>query len=90
MNRDPITLPLATALLVSAAATAGLCYWHMQTVRQFQAAQEHVARINRNKALIQSLAGEALEYSKRNQAILPILQQFGVRNRAEAEGGKQP
>lgn len=88
-----MSVVLATALLVSASATAGLCYWHMQSVRQLQMAQEHVARINRNKALVQSLAGEALEYSKRNPALTPVLQKFGVRLRAETNapaGGGQP
>ena len=37
------------------------------------------ARINNNRALIGSLAGEALEYSKKNPAIDPILEAAGVK-----------
>lgn len=83
MNRDPIPLLLAAALVIGAAATAGLCYWYMQSLRQHQMAQEEVARINRNKALMQSLATESVEYARRNPAIVPVLQGLGIRNRGD-------
>lgn len=83
MNRDPITVLLAAALLVSVTATAGLCYWYLQCVREHQQAQEEVARINRNKALIQALATESLEYSRKNPALTPILQSLGIRSRGD-------
>jgi hypothetical protein len=83
MNRDQVTLLLATALLLGVTATAGLCYWYLQTIRQHQQAQEEVARINRNKALVQALATESVEYAKRNPAIIPVLQSMGMRGRLD-------
>ena len=92
MKRDPMTMLLAAALLLSVTATAGLCYWYLQAFRQHQAAQEEVARINRNKALMQALAAESGEYARRNPALLPVLQSLGLRMRMEtnapAEGGR--
>ena len=73
MNRDPLSLVLAVGLLVSAVATAGLCYWYLQCTRMHRQAQEQVALINRNRALLQSLATETMDYSKRNPAIQSVL-----------------
>ena len=81
MNRDPITLLLATALLVGATATAGICYWYLQCIRDHQVAQEEVARINRNKSYMQALAAESVEYARKNPALVPILQSVGLRQR---------
>lgn len=83
MNRDPITLGLATLLLVASTATAGLCYWYLQCTRQEQQVQADVTRINQNRALMQSLANDSVEYSKKNPAIVPLLQSFGLRTRTD-------
>lgn len=83
MNREPITMLLATALLVSVTLTAGLCYWYLQCTRQYQIAQMEVARLNANRAAMQSLAAETIEYAKRNPAMVPILQSLGLRSRVE-------
>ena len=83
MNREPITLLLATALLVSVSLTAGLCYWYLQCTRQFNLAQTEVARANNNRAAMQSLAAESVEYAKRNPDLVPVLQSLGLRSRIE-------
>ena len=74
---------LASALLVSVALTAGLCYWYLQCTRQFNLAQLEVARANSNRAAMQSLASASVEYAKRNPAIIPVLQELGLRSRIE-------
>lgn len=83
MNRYQTTSLLTAAALIAALATAGVCYWYLQVSRQYQQTQMNVASINRNRALLQALAAESVEYSKRNPAILPILQSVGVRMRTE-------
>jgi uncharacterized protein HemX len=83
MNRDRMTVLLAAALLISAVATAGVCFWYLQNVRQHALAQEDLARINRNKNLMQNLAAESVEYAKKNPAMIPLLQSLGVRARME-------
>ena len=74
---------LATALLVSVTLTAGLCYWYLQCTRQLGMAQSEVARSNNNRAAMQALAAEAVEYAKRNPDIIPVLQSLGLRSRIE-------
>jgi len=83
MNREPITMLLATALLLSVTLTAGLCYWYLQCTRQLGMAQSEVARANNNRAAMQALASEAVEYAKRNPDIIPVLQTLGLRSRID-------
>jgi hypothetical protein len=83
MNRDPITLVLATALLLSVTLTAGLCYWYLQCTRVLNLAQMEVARANNNRAAMQSLAAESIEYAKRNPDMIPVLQSLGLRSKIE-------
>jgi hypothetical protein len=79
MNRDPMSFILAAVLLASAAITAGLCYWFLQNSRQHQILQSEVIRVNRNRALLQAFGNDAIEYSRKNPAILPVLQSLGMR-----------
>ena len=74
---------LAISLLVSVTLTAGLCYWYLQCTRQLQIAQLEVARANSNRAAMQSLANESVEYAKKNPSIIPVLQALGLRSRIE-------
>jgi hypothetical protein len=83
MNREPITMLLAIGLLVSVTLTAGLCYWYLQCTRQLTMAQMEVARANSNRAAMQALASESIEYARRNPAIIPVLQSLGLRSRID-------
>jgi hypothetical protein len=89
MNRDPITMLLAAALLVSVTLTAGLCYWYLQCTAENQAAQRELARVNANPRLMQSLAAESLEFAKKHTNILPVLHSLGVRARTESSAPSQ-
>jgi len=83
MNREPVTMLLATALLLSVTLTAGLCYWYLQCTRQLNLAQMEVARANNNRAAMQSLAAESIEYAKRNPDMIAVLQSLGLKSRIE-------
>ncbi len=74
---------LSVAVVGTALATAGVCYWYLQLTRQMSNLQFQVGMINRNRALLQSFAAEAVEYGRHNPAILPILQNIGIRARGE-------
>jgi hypothetical protein len=83
MNRDPVTMILAGALLVSVTLTAGLCYAYLHVSQNNQAAQSAVAEINKQRASMQPLAAECLEFSKKHPSIIPTLQALGLRARGE-------
>lgn len=79
MNRDPITSILAVSLLVAVTLTAGLCYWYLHLTAQNQEAQREFARVNANRALLQPLAAECIEYARRHTNFIPVLQSLRLR-----------
>lgn len=81
--KDPVPVILSAILLLSVVATSGLCLWYLQCTRQYNAAQAEVERISRNRNLMQALLNDSVEYSKKNPAIIPILQNLGNKTRAE-------
>jgi hypothetical protein len=89
MNRDPITMLLACALLVSVTLTAGLCYWYLQCTAENQAAQREIAQVNANRALMNPLAAESLEFARKHTNLIPVLQSLGVRSRIDTNAPPQ-
>lgn len=83
MNRDPVTNILAGALIVSATLVAGLCYAYLHVSQNNQAVQREVARLNTQRSLMQPLAAECLEFSRKHPSIIPTLQALGLRSRGE-------
>ena len=81
MNRDPVTTILAGALIVGVTLTAGLCYGYLHVSRNNRDAQREVARLNAMRGLMQPLAAECLEFSRKHPSIVPVLQTLGVRSR---------
>ena len=81
MNRDPVTTVLAAALVISVMLTAGLCYAYLHVSQNNQLAQRTVARFNSQRSLMQPLAAECLEFSRRHPSIIPVLQNLGLRTR---------
>jgi type II secretory pathway component PulJ len=81
MNRDPVTAILAGTLLLSTTLTAGLCYAYLHVSQNNQLAQREVARLNALRAVMQPLAAECLEFSRKHPSIIPVLQNLGVRSR---------
>ena len=79
IRTDPIASVVGILVLVAVLLTAGLCYWHLQCSRQLQRLQAQTALVNRNRAVVQSLVSEVMEYSKKNPAVDPILQSMGLK-----------
>ncbi len=65
--------------VVSALASVGLCWSWIASARELGALQTQVAFINNNRALMNALANDAFEYSKKNPAITPILESVGMK-----------
>lgn len=76
---------LTAILAVSVLASIGLTVsWFSSTreVRRLQQMYASVQAINNSRAVLNALANDALEYSKRNPAINPILESAGIRQAA--------
>ena len=81
--RDPITTILTVGLLVGVTLTAGVCYWYLHLTARNQAAQREIARVNANRALMQQLPLDCVEYARKHTNFIPVLQSLGLRLRTE-------
>ena len=79
MKNQPLTLVLVVALALNAIAAPILTYWYVQTTRKLNALKYQVSEVNRNQSSLQALAGDAIEYSRKNPAIDPLLQTVGIK-----------
>ena len=65
---------LLGALAISALLSVVFCALYIGNVRELRALQSQVTRINNRGAGMMSLANDALEYSKHDASIDPILE----------------
>lgn len=80
MLKKDLMLTFGTlGLLAAVAITGAFCFWYLTCSRQLQTLQRDAAAVNRNRAMIQALAGDCVEYSKRDSTIDPILLSIGLR-----------
>lgn len=90
MKSNSTTAVLLGVLAVSALTSVVLCMMWINNVREFRGLQFQVNEMQRNRMLATQLAGELVEYSKKNPAINPMLESVGIKQRAGAANGTQP
>jgi hypothetical protein len=79
MKNNPMTTVLLGVLTASALLSVGLCWRYISNTRDLRAFQVQAAMINNNRTMINALLNDAVEYSKRNSAIDPILESVGAK-----------
>ena len=87
MNKSPLPTILLAVLAVSALASVVLCWQYITNTRQLRQLNTSAAQINNNRAIINALATDAMEYSKRNPSIDPLLESIGAK---PAKAGTAP
>src|SRR6266536_6642780 len=75
----PGAVALVTALFLSALASCWFAVWWFLGARELQALEFQYQSMNQISAAVQSLANDAMEFSRRNPAIDPLLQQFDLK-----------
>ena len=70
---------LTGLLLVSAVTCATLAILYVRGASELRGLQGQAAAIENNRNLVRALAADAIEYSKRNPAIDPVLQSVGLK-----------
>jgi hypothetical protein len=88
--KDTAGILLVGALWLSAILAIWLSGDHQYRVNSLQKLYVRQTEINHLNSAAQSLANEAIEYSKKNASIDPILQQFDLKPRATATTTNQP
>ena len=79
MKNNQLTFMLAGMLFLSALASAWLVYSYNASLHKLQELQPNVASIGAARNILQSVVTEAIEYSKKDRSIDPILQTFNIK-----------
>ncbi len=90
MKNNPLITILLGVLTVSALLSVGLCWRYISNARELRMLQGQATLINNNRALINALAADVLEYSKKNTAINPILESVHLKPTASALPTNKP
>ena len=69
---------LTGLLLVSATVSAVSAVFYVRSTAELRTLQMQAAAIDNNRNLARALANDAVEYSRRNPALTPVLQSFGL------------
>jgi len=88
--RDPVGIVLVVALWMTAVIAIWDSVDNAIRVKRLQDLYLRQPEINNLNVAAQSLANEAMEYSKKNPAIDPILIQFELKARPAATATNQP
>ena len=81
MKSNALASLLTGAVMVCALTVAWLSIRYFFTLRELQKLQGQYVFMNNTRNAAQALASEAMEYSKRNPAIDPILIQYEIKPR---------
>src|SRR5262245_235581 len=79
MNRSTTLLLLVCAQVGMSVAVAVLCYLQINATRELARQNAMITRYQVNTQAINQLAAEAVEYSKKNPAIDPLLVSIGAK-----------
>jgi|SRR5207247_3692132 len=79
IRHNPTAVALVTALFLSALASCWFAAWWFLGARELQALEFQYQSMTQVSGAVQALANDALEFSRRNAAIDPLLQQFDLK-----------
>jgi hypothetical protein len=79
MKNNPLTTVLLGTLAISAIWSAILCIQFVSNSRELRAMQVEAASINHQQMTAQAILNDAVEFSKKNPAIDPLLETLGVK-----------
>jgi hypothetical protein len=79
MKNSPLIAILLGVLTVSALTSVVLCWLNISNTREMRSLQTQATLINNNKAFINSLVTDTMEYSKTHHEIDPILESVGLK-----------
>lgn len=90
MNKSPLANILLVVLALSALATVVLSAMYISAARELRQLQTQAASMQNNRSIVAAVANEALEYSKKNPAINPILEGAGIKAATGAPPASTP
>lgn len=79
MKNNPLITILLGVLTLSVLGSVVLCWLYISNTRELRTLQGQAAMINNNRGVINALAADTVEYSKKHPAIDPILESVGLK-----------
>ena len=79
MKNNQLTFMLAGMLFLCALASAWLVYNYNASLHKMQELQPKVSSIGTTRNILSAVAADAVEYSKKDHSIDPILQTFNLK-----------
>lgn len=79
MNKSPATTFLLVVLVISSLASVLFCGLYVHYAMQLRDAQRAAATAQNYRATFASLMSDVMEYSRKNQAIDPLLETAGFK-----------
>ena len=79
MKTSPLTTILLVLVALGAFASLGLCWACIKNISELNRLQTQEALVLNARSMVNSLANDALEYSKKNKDIDPILEAARVK-----------
>jgi len=79
MKNSPLTTVLLVALGISAVCSLVMCWLYIGAAREFRQLQSQAGAIQARNNAVTSLVRDALEYSKQNPQIDPLLESIGAK-----------
>jgi hypothetical protein len=90
MKNSPLAPFMVGILLLIGLFTALFTIRYYFALKELQRLQIEYARMTQRRNMVQSLANEAIEYSKTNPAVDPILFEFELKAKPGAPATTQP
>jgi hypothetical protein len=90
IRNNPLSVLLVSLLFLSALTSCWFSIWWFWGARELQALEFQYQAMNQTSTAVQSLANDAIEYSRRNPAIDPLLQQFDLKARPSSPAPTAP
>jgi hypothetical protein len=90
MKTSPLTTILLVLVAFAAFAALGLCWACNKNISELNRLQTQEAMMINNRALVNSLANDALEYSKSHRDLDPILEAANVKAPGQAAAPAKP
>ena len=90
IRSNPFAVLMVSALFLSALASCWFSAWWFLGTRELQGLEYHSQAMTRVSNAMQALAGDAVEYSRRNPGIDPVLQKFDIKVKPGAAGATAP
>jgi hypothetical protein len=90
MKNSPLAPFLVAVLVVIGLGTVVCTLRYYFALKELQRLQIDYSRMNARRSMVQALANEAVEYSKTNPSIDPILFEFDLKPKPAGTGPSQP